>query len=180
MGCQYGSICGRGRIRTRSGSNKTGRRLILSDEHLAARFTTADFRQLNKPLGDVVGGGERVRVFAGERFGAHVGGGGAGVDDVLVSNQVVDPPKIARLAALASQARLGICADQQANVIALNQATSAAGTRLDPSTPGNWRSPGRRGRSQWWPRTRVPCWRWWRGRVERGSWCLPLQTLRTY
>ena len=56
---------------------------------------------------------------------------GAGVDDVLVSNQVVDPPKIARLATLARQARLGICANQQANIIALNQAASAAGTRLD-------------------------------------------------
>jgi D-serine deaminase-like pyridoxal phosphate-dependent protein len=54
-----------------------------------------------------------------------------GVGDVLVSNEVVGAPKLARLAALAARARIGVCADDAANVADLDAAARAAGTRLD-------------------------------------------------
>ena len=41
----------------------------------------------------------------------------AGVPDVLVSNQVVGSRKLARLAALARQARIGVCVDHPLNVV---------------------------------------------------------------
>src|SRR5512139_71774 len=43
-----------------------------------------------------------------------------GVSDVLVSNEIVGRSKIARLAALAKQARVAVCADHAANVKDLN------------------------------------------------------------
>jgi D-serine deaminase-like pyridoxal phosphate-dependent protein len=55
----------------------------------------------------------------------------AGVPDVLVSNQIVGVRKIARLMALARQARVAICADHPANVAALDEAAQAFGLRLD-------------------------------------------------
>ena len=54
-----------------------------------------------------------------------------GVADVLVSNQVVDPAKIRRLAALPRLgARIGVCVDDAANVDALSEAARSAGTEL--------------------------------------------------
>jgi D-serine deaminase-like pyridoxal phosphate-dependent protein len=53
-----------------------------------------------------------------------------GVPDVLVSNQIVGTAKIARLAALARQARVPVCADDAGNVNDLNAAALAFGVRL--------------------------------------------------
>ena len=53
-----------------------------------------------------------------------------GVPDVLVSNEIVGSSKIARLVALSRQARVAVCADDAANVAALNQAAAAFGARL--------------------------------------------------
>jgi 3-hydroxy-D-aspartate aldolase len=53
-----------------------------------------------------------------------------GVPDVLVSNQIVGAPKIARLAALAKHARVSVCVDDPGNVSALNDAAVAFGARL--------------------------------------------------
>jgi len=50
-----------------------------------------------------------------------------GIEDVLVSNEVVGAPKIARLAALAKRARIGVCVDHAEQVAAL----AASGARLD-------------------------------------------------
>jgi D-serine deaminase-like pyridoxal phosphate-dependent protein len=50
----------------------------------------------------------------------------AGVDDVLVSNQIVSPQKIARLVALAKQATVAVCADHPANVRDLAHAAASA------------------------------------------------------
>lgn len=53
-----------------------------------------------------------------------------GVSDVLVSNEIVGASKIARLVALARQARVRVCADNPSNVAALNEAAIAYGVRL--------------------------------------------------
>ncbi|MCZ6842587.1 MAG: DSD1 family PLP-dependent enzyme [SAR324 cluster bacterium] len=53
-----------------------------------------------------------------------------GVSDVLVSNEVVGAPKIARLAALARRARVGVCVDDADNVQALGRAAAEAGVEL--------------------------------------------------
>ena len=50
-----------------------------------------------------------------------------GVKDVLVSNEIVGAPKIARLAALAKRARIGVCVDNPQNLKALKE----SGARLD-------------------------------------------------
>jgi D-serine deaminase-like pyridoxal phosphate-dependent protein len=50
-----------------------------------------------------------------------------GVPDVMVSNQVVGGSKIARLAALAGQARLAVCVDDGRNVAELSAAATAVG-----------------------------------------------------
>ena len=49
-----------------------------------------------------------------------------GVGDVLITNQVVGTPKLARLAALARHATIGVCVDTAVNVQALNAAAQAA------------------------------------------------------
>jgi len=54
-----------------------------------------------------------------------------GIPDVLVSNQVVGPGKLARLAGLAQRARVGVCADDPANVEDLALAAQAAGVTLE-------------------------------------------------
>ncbi len=54
----------------------------------------------------------------------------AGVPDVLVSNQVVGPRKLARLASLATRARMGVCVDHPDNVDELAAAASAAGADM--------------------------------------------------
>jgi 3-hydroxy-D-aspartate aldolase len=52
---------------------------------------------------------------------------GGGVGDVLVSNEIVDPRKLSRLAALASRAALSVCADDAGAVDALNAAAGEHG-----------------------------------------------------
>jgi D-serine deaminase-like pyridoxal phosphate-dependent protein len=54
-----------------------------------------------------------------------------GIGDVLVSNEVVGAPKLARLAALASRARLGVCVDHADNVRDLESAMQRAGGSID-------------------------------------------------
>lgn len=54
-----------------------------------------------------------------------------GVRDVLVSNQIVGGRKIERLAALAAQARIGVCVDDAGNVAELGKAARRHGSTLD-------------------------------------------------
>lgn len=54
-----------------------------------------------------------------------------GIDDVLVTNEVVDRVKVNRLVSLAKQARVAVCADDAGNAEALNAAAAAFGARLD-------------------------------------------------
>jgi D-serine deaminase-like pyridoxal phosphate-dependent protein len=54
-----------------------------------------------------------------------------GIPDVLVSNQVVGPAKIQRLAQLATRARIGVCVDDAGNVRDLEAAAQRAGAKLD-------------------------------------------------
>jgi D-serine deaminase-like pyridoxal phosphate-dependent protein len=53
-----------------------------------------------------------------------------GVPDVLVTNQVVGRSKLARLAALAKVAEVGLCADDVSHITAAEAAAEAAGVRL--------------------------------------------------
>jgi D-serine deaminase-like pyridoxal phosphate-dependent protein len=54
-----------------------------------------------------------------------------GVGDVLIANEVVGAPKLARLAELARSARVGVCVDDIGNVADLGRAAREAGARLD-------------------------------------------------
>jgi len=54
-----------------------------------------------------------------------------GIEDVLVSNEIVGAAKLERLAALARRARLGVCVDNAENVRALDAAMQRAGARID-------------------------------------------------
>ena len=54
-----------------------------------------------------------------------------GVRDVLVSNQVVAPRKIARLAALATRARILVCVDDLGNVDELSAAAGRSGATME-------------------------------------------------
>ncbi|HEY7758512.1 MAG TPA: DSD1 family PLP-dependent enzyme [Burkholderiales bacterium] len=54
-----------------------------------------------------------------------------GVGDVLIANEIVGAQKLARLAALARSAKVGVCVDDVANVADLDRAAREAGTRLD-------------------------------------------------
>ncbi|MDW8314687.1 MAG: DSD1 family PLP-dependent enzyme [Rhodovarius sp.] len=53
-----------------------------------------------------------------------------GIRDILVTNQVVGARKLARLAALAAIAEVGLCVDDPAQVAAAEAAAEAAGRRL--------------------------------------------------
>jgi D-serine deaminase-like pyridoxal phosphate-dependent protein len=53
-----------------------------------------------------------------------------GVDNVLVSNEIVGSRKLDRLAALARQAEIAVCADCPSNIEALGQAAEKFGVRL--------------------------------------------------
>ena len=53
-----------------------------------------------------------------------------GVRDVLVTNEVVGPQKLRRLASLAQTARVGVCADDESQVRALEAAAGDAGIAL--------------------------------------------------
>jgi D-serine deaminase-like pyridoxal phosphate-dependent protein len=55
----------------------------------------------------------------------------AGILDVLVTNEIVGTAKLARLAALARRARIGVLADDAGNVADLGRAATAAGVPLD-------------------------------------------------
>jgi 3-hydroxy-D-aspartate aldolase len=55
----------------------------------------------------------------------------AGIADVLVTNEIVGAAKIARLAALAGRARVGVCVDDAGNAAEISAAAGAAGTTLD-------------------------------------------------
>jgi D-serine deaminase-like pyridoxal phosphate-dependent protein len=54
-----------------------------------------------------------------------------GVTDVLITNEIVGSAKLDRLATLARQAKLGVCADAAANVADLDAAAARTGVRLD-------------------------------------------------
>jgi 3-hydroxy-D-aspartate aldolase len=54
-----------------------------------------------------------------------------GVNDVLITNEVVGAAKVKRLAALANQARVKVCVDDAGNVRDLDAAAHAAGVALD-------------------------------------------------
>jgi D-serine deaminase-like pyridoxal phosphate-dependent protein len=54
-----------------------------------------------------------------------------GVRDVLVANEVVGVAKLRRLAALARQARIAVCADDAGNVLQLDAAAREFGVTLD-------------------------------------------------
>jgi len=54
-----------------------------------------------------------------------------GVQDVLIANEIVGAGKLARLATLARQARVGVCVDDGSNVSAVAQAAARAGVKLD-------------------------------------------------
>jgi D-serine deaminase-like pyridoxal phosphate-dependent protein len=53
-----------------------------------------------------------------------------GVPDILVSNEVIAPRKLARLAALSGIARVAVCADDEAGVRAIEAAAEDAGLRM--------------------------------------------------
>ena len=55
----------------------------------------------------------------------------AGIDDVLVANEVVDGAKLARLAALARRSRIAVAVDAPEPLEALSQAATAAGVQVD-------------------------------------------------
>lgn len=55
----------------------------------------------------------------------------AGIGDVLVTNEVIAPAKLARLAALARRARIGVLCDDRRAVHALSEAAVAAQVTLD-------------------------------------------------
>ncbi|MFM2150144.1 MAG: hypothetical protein RLZZ187_2450 [Pseudomonadota bacterium] len=53
-----------------------------------------------------------------------------GVPDILVSNEVIAPRKLARLAALSRIAKVAVCADDARGIAAIEQAAEAAGLRM--------------------------------------------------
>lgn len=53
-----------------------------------------------------------------------------GVPDILVSNEVIAPRKLARLAALQGLARVAVCADTEGGIARIEQAAEAAGIRM--------------------------------------------------
>jgi len=55
----------------------------------------------------------------------------AGIRDVLITNEIVGTAKLARLAALARSASIGVLVDDRANVDALAAVAQAAGTSVD-------------------------------------------------
>jgi D-serine deaminase-like pyridoxal phosphate-dependent protein len=55
----------------------------------------------------------------------------AGIDDVFVANEVVDPRKVARLVALADRARVAVAVDDPEPVATLSREAVRAGTAID-------------------------------------------------
>lgn len=54
----------------------------------------------------------------------------AGIQDVLIANQIVQPSKLARVAHLANKCKLTVCVDCQENIFALEQAAAAADSHI--------------------------------------------------
>jgi len=54
-----------------------------------------------------------------------------GIEDVLVSNQIVGPRKLDRLAGLAKQARIGVCVDDAGNIEDINAAAQRFGSTIE-------------------------------------------------
>lgn len=54
----------------------------------------------------------------------------AGIKDILISNQIVSPSKIARLIDLSKRANLRVCVDDSENIIALSKAAVEGGIEL--------------------------------------------------
>ena len=54
----------------------------------------------------------------------------SGIEDVLIANQVVDPEKLVKVAALAKKCRLTVCVDNAENARALSAAAVAAGSTV--------------------------------------------------
>lgn len=54
----------------------------------------------------------------------------AGIEDILIANQVVEKSRIARLAWLAKGCRMTVCADQAQNIRDLEQAAALEGSRI--------------------------------------------------
>lgn len=52
----------------------------------------------------------------------------AGIEDILIANQIVDIKKIARLASLALDCRLTVCVDNEDNIRAINAAAATVGS----------------------------------------------------
>jgi D-serine deaminase-like pyridoxal phosphate-dependent protein len=55
----------------------------------------------------------------------------AGIDDIFVANEVVDPRKVARLVALAGRARIAVAVDDPEPVATLSRAAARAGVEVD-------------------------------------------------
>ncbi|HZV20719.1 MAG TPA: DSD1 family PLP-dependent enzyme [Hyphomicrobiales bacterium] len=55
----------------------------------------------------------------------------AGIGNVLITNEIIGEAKLARLASLARQAQIGVCADNAAAVDAMAAAAEQFGSRLD-------------------------------------------------
>lgn len=53
-----------------------------------------------------------------------------GVEDILIANQVVDLPKIRKLADLANNCRLTVCVDNMQNIEALSSAAKSSGSTI--------------------------------------------------
>ena len=66
-----------------------------------------------------------------QKVGEAEGFAAAGIDDILISNEVVDSPKLARLARLARDVRLAVCVDHPEAVRALAQACTDAHAQVD-------------------------------------------------
>ena len=54
-----------------------------------------------------------------------------GVMNVLIANEVIGAPKLARLAGLAKRARVSVCVDNEQNIADLDAAARTAGTKID-------------------------------------------------
>ena len=54
----------------------------------------------------------------------------AGVEDILIANQITDPEKIMKLAYLARAAHITVCVDNAANARALSRACAFVGSEL--------------------------------------------------
>ena len=54
----------------------------------------------------------------------------AGIEDILIANQITDPKKIRRAADLAGVCRLTVCVDNEENINALSRAAENAGTEI--------------------------------------------------